>query len=79
VDVNRAEQSLNDLIESRAMEAGGAEREAAAWAASVQRYDLARVREQRQAWCEYHRRMISIFEGLAEEHRTSLGRIIDGR
>jgi hypothetical protein len=43
-----------------------------AWAASGRRYNLQRAAERREEWRAHHRRMIVVFEDLAE-----LGRLID--
>jgi hypothetical protein len=78
-DVERAEKSLNDLIERRALEAEQANREAVAWAESAGRYNLARARELRQEWAAYYRHRVQLYEDLAAESRAKLGKLIDGR
>jgi hypothetical protein len=78
IAVERAEAQLDALIERRALEAEAANREASAWADSVQRYSLRGAAERRREWCEHHRRMIAVAEDLAERHRAELGRLLDG-
>jgi hypothetical protein len=78
IAVERAEAQLDALIERRALEAEVANREASAWADSVQRYSLRGAAERRRAWAEYHRHRIALFEDLAEHHREMLGRLVDG-
>lgn len=53
--------------------------EAAAWAESVRKYDLARVREKREAWVQHHCPMAAVHEALAARHRIALSRLIDGK
>lgn len=69
----KADESIDRLIESRA----AAQEREEMWAESVRKYNFRRAREQRQAWCEYHRHMAGVFEFLAQEHRDALGRLID--
>jgi hypothetical protein len=59
------------------LEAEAANREAFAWADSLQRYSLRGAAERRRAWAEYHRHRIALFEDLAQHHRDELGRLID--
>lgn len=69
----KADESIDRLIESRA----AAQEREEMWAESVRKHNFRRAREQRQAWCEYHRHMAGVFEFLAQEHRDTLGRLID--
>jgi hypothetical protein len=69
----RGDESIGRLIESRA----AAQEREEMWAESVRKHDFRRAREQRQAWCGYHRHMAGVFESLAQEHREALGRLID--
>lgn len=63
INLDRAEESLNDLIERRALEAEAANREA---------------EQERQQQRRFLSRYQREFERLAEEHRERLGRLIDG-
>jgi hypothetical protein len=69
----KADESIDRPIESRA----AAQECEEMWAESVRKHNFRRAREQRQAWCEYHRHMAGVFEFLAQEHRDTLGRLID--
>ena len=69
----KADESIDRLIESRA----AAQEREEMWAESVRKHDFRRAREQRQAWCRYHRHMAGVFESLAQEHREAPGRLID--
>jgi hypothetical protein len=61
------------LIESRA----AAQECEEIWVESVRKYDLRHAKEQRGAWCAYHRHMVGVHESSAQEHREKLGRLID--
>jgi hypothetical protein len=78
IDIDRAEAQLNRLAEDRAASAKTENEWAARWAESVRRYNLARAREKRAQWADHHRGMIDVHEGLAQEHRNALGKLIDG-
>ena len=78
MDLRRAEESLNALIERRALEAEAANRESTAWAESVERYDLRRAAELRRDWCDYYRTQIAAAEQMRERAVARLGRLIDG-
>jgi hypothetical protein len=79
IDIDRAEAQLNRLVEDRAASAKAENERAAMWAESVRRYNLGRAREKRAAWADHHRRMIDVHEGLAQEHRYTLSKLIDGK
>ena len=78
IDIDRAEAQLNRLVEGRAASAKAENERAAMWAESVRRYNLARAWEKRAAWADHHRGMIDVHEGLAQEHRDTLGKLIGG-
>ena len=69
----RGDESIDRLIESRA----AAQEREQMWAESVRKYDFRRAKEQRGAWCAYHRHMVGVHESLAQEHRERLGGLIN--
>ncbi len=52
----KADESIDRLIESRA----AAQECEEMWGESVRKHNFRRAREQRQAWCEYHRHMAGV-------------------
>jgi hypothetical protein len=78
LDVDKASASIDRLIEQRAQEREQANFEATAWRESVKKYNARRTGERRAEWCAYHRRMVALFEDLAEQHRSALGALVDG-
>jgi hypothetical protein len=73
VDELRADLELGKLIDKRAERNGaaGEEREAL-WAESVRVHHARRREENRLAWCDYHRRLQALHQGLADEHAEKL-------
>lgn len=78
LDLDRAEQSLNELIEKRAQEAEDANAAVEEERRRAQRFLSRYEREYRQAWADYYRTRVALFEDLAEENRQKLTRLVDG-
>jgi hypothetical protein len=74
------EAELTRMIEKRSRNGEvDPDTEGELWKESVRRHNLTRSREKQAAWCEYHRHMAQLHEGLAQRHRDELGRLIDGK
>jgi len=79
LDLDRAAASqLDALIERWTHEAKAREQEGRS-VGCERTYNHARAAEHRQAWCEYHRHRSALFEDLPQEHRETLGWLIDGK
>jgi hypothetical protein len=76
--IERASDTIDRFIESRAAEKSAANREAEAHRLAVVGYHSRRLSANRAAWAEYHRHRAALFEDLAQHHRDALGKIIDG-
>ena len=48
------------------------------WAESERVYFARRQEENRTAWCDYHRRLQALHQGLADEHDAELKKLENG-
>ena len=76
-----AEAHLDALIEKRDKQRRKTEGERPVeemWAESERVYFSRRQEENRTAWCDYHRRLQALHQGLADEHDAELKKLENG-
>ena len=77
----KVEGELDILIERRheARRAEEGERPAEEmWVASERIYFARRQEDNRMAWCDYHRRLQALHQGLADDHDAELKKLDNG-
>ena len=77
LDIDRAEASIDALIERRSQEREEANSAHAAWAESEARFDARAAAERRREWITYHRDLERFHSRLAEEHASKVRQLID--
>jgi predicted acetyltransferase len=78
---DRAERQIETFITRRENERRKSEGERAVeelWMPSERAYFARRQEDNRMAWCDYHRRLQALHQGLADEHRVEIEKLENG-
>jgi hypothetical protein len=77
LDVARASDQIDALIQKRARQRSEANREEATWKASVRRHNAKLQRERRAAWIEFYSRLASSLRSSADEFDARAERLLE--